>query len=230
MSLESNLSAMEESRERYWLRYPNTSPLKLRWRALTVRHSLHVLPGERILELGAGGGLWTEHLTSVLRGQNPIAAAVFNDEFAPSAKRLPNVEFVRVQDLARDLPAESFDHIVGTAILCHDQYPQNLRALYRLLKPGGNLLFFEANYWNPQVGLKNFIRPLGRWAGNAECQVGLRRYKLMKIASGQGFRDIEIVPYDIVHPLAPTFLIRTLQSLAFVLEHAPLVRDLSGAL
>jgi glycosyltransferase involved in cell wall biosynthesis len=52
----------------------------------------------------------------------------------------------------------------------------------------------------------------------------------MKIASGQGFRDIEIVPYDIVHPLAPTFLIRTLQSLAFVLEHAPLVRDLSGAL
>src|SRR4051794_39177915 len=105
MALESNLSAMERAREQYWLRYVNTSPLKLRWRALTVRHSLHVLPGERILELGAGTGLWTEHLTSVLRGENPITAAVFNDDFAASAKPLPNVEYRRIRDIARDLPA-----------------------------------------------------------------------------------------------------------------------------
>jgi SAM-dependent methyltransferase len=132
------------------------------------------------LELGAGSGLWTQHLTTVLRGQNPITAAVFNDEFA-TPKALPNVDFVRVHDMLRDLPAHSFDHVVGTAILCHDQYPQNLRALYRLLKPGGKLLFFEANCWNPQVGLKTLFPPLGRLAGHAECQVGLRRYKLMKI-------------------------------------------------
>jgi SAM-dependent methyltransferase len=229
MTLESNLTDMERSRERYWLRYPGASPLKLHWRALTVRHSLHVLPGERILELGAGSGLWTQHLTTVLRGQNPITAAVFNDEFA-TPKALPNVDFVRVHDMLRDLPAHSFDHVVGTAILCHDQYPQNLRALYRLLKPGGKLLFFEANCWNPQVGLKTLFPPLGRLAGHAECQVGLRRYKLMKIASQQGFRDIDIVPYDIIHPLTPRFLIRALQSLAFVLEHAPVIRDMSGAL
>jgi len=52
----------------------------------------------------------------------------------------------------------------------------------------------------------------------------------MKIASRQGFREIEIVPYDIVHPLAPRVLIRALQSLAFVLEHAPVIREMSGAL
>jgi SAM-dependent methyltransferase len=230
MLLESNLSNMERAREHYWLRYPGTSPVKLRWRALTVRHSLHVLPGERILELGAGTGLWTEHLTAVLRGQNPITAAIFNDDYAASTKPLPGVNYIRVKELMRDLPAEGFDHVVGTAILCHNQYPQNLRALYRLLKPGGNLLFFEANYWNPQVGLKNAIRPVGRWAGNADCQVGLRRYRLMKIASQQGFRDIDIVPYDIVHPLTPRRLIRALQALAFLMEHAPLIREMSGTL
>jgi len=69
---------MELSREAYWLRYPGTSPFKLCPRALTVRHCLHVLPGEKILELGAGSGLWTEHLTDVLRGENPITAAVDN--------------------------------------------------------------------------------------------------------------------------------------------------------
>src|SRR3972149_5394684 len=223
MLLEQNLRDMERSREAYWLRYPTTSPVKLRWRARPVRHCFHVLPGESMLELGAGSGLWTEHLASVLRGENPITAAVFNDDFVQSTsrKKLPNVKFVLVTDLMADLPAESFDYVIGTAILCHDQYPQNLRAIYRLLKPGGQLLFFEANYWNPQVFLKSFIRPIGQWTGDARCQVGMRKYKLMQMASHQGFTHVEIIPYDIVHPLTPRFLIPVVQSLGFVLEHAP---------
>jgi hypothetical protein len=31
--------------------------------------------------------------------------------------------------------------VVGTAILCHDLYAQNLGVIRRLLKPGGQLLF-----------------------------------------------------------------------------------------
>ena len=46
MALEANLREMERSREAYWRRFPATSPVKLRWRALTVRHCFHVLPGE----------------------------------------------------------------------------------------------------------------------------------------------------------------------------------------
>jgi hypothetical protein len=59
----------------YCRRYPATSPVKLRWRALTVRHCFHVLPCESILELGAGSGLWTEHLATTLRGENPVDVA-----------------------------------------------------------------------------------------------------------------------------------------------------------
>lgn len=222
---------MEQSREAYWTRYPATSPIKLKWRALTVRHCFHVLPGESILELGAGSGIWTEHLNKVLRGENPITAAVFNEDLMEEAarKQLPNTKFVHVKDL-EELPAESFDYIVGTVILCHDLYAQNLAALYRLLKPGGQLLFFEANYWNPQVFLKNVIRPLGRYSGDARCHIGMRKYQLMKVASHQGFTHAEIVPYDIIHPRTPRFLVRSVQSLAFVLEHAPIVRELCGTL
>jgi SAM-dependent methyltransferase len=198
MKLEENLAEMERAREAYWLRYPSTSPFKLEWRAIAVRHCFHVLPGERILELGAGSGLWTEHLTEVLRGENPIVATVFNDDFAAAAatRRLPNVTFEKVTSLA-DLPAESFDYIVGTAILCHDMYALNLRALLRLLKPGGQILFFEANYWNPQAIVKRFLPQ--RWVGQAPCQVSLRKYKLMQIASQQGFIDLDVIPYDIIH-------------------------------
>ena len=227
--LEQNLRDMERSREAYWLRYPATSPIKLRWRALTVRHSFHVLPGESILELGAGSGLWTEHLSDVLRGQNPITGAVFNRDFLPASNR-ENVQFAHVEDLERDLPPASFDYIVGTAILCHNGYEHNLRAIYRLLKPGGQLLFFEANYWNPQVALKNALPWLRKKMGNASCQIGLRKYKLMRMASRQGFTEIDVIPYDIIHPRVPRSLVDGLQSVAFVAEHAPIFREICGTL
>ena len=232
ISVEGNLREMEQSREAYWLRYPNTSPMKLRWRAVTVRHSFHILPGESIVEFGAGSGLWTEHLANVLRGENPITAAVFNHDLLLMAKKrqLPNVAFTSVIDLTKDLPAEAFDYAVGTAILCHDQYPQTLQALWRALKPGGQILFFEANYWNPQVFLKNAIPPLGRWTGEARCQIGLRKYRLMHMASQQGFTHVDVIPFDIVHPLTPRLLLPLVRTLGFMAEHAPLVRELCGTL
>jgi dolichol-phosphate mannosyltransferase len=231
MSLEINLRAMERTREAYWRRYPATSPVKLRWRALTVRHCFHVLPGESVLELGAGSGLWTAHLAATLRGESPLTAVVFNRDLAEqaAARQLPDTRVVCVDALA-EIPAASFDYIVGTAILCHDAYAENLAALYRLLKPGGQLLFFEANYWNPQVFLKTTVRPIGRWAGDAACQIGMRKFQLMKRASHQGFTHIEIVPYDIIHPLTPRPWVPAVQSVAFILEHAPIIRDLCGTL
>ena len=231
MSLVDNLQQMERTREAYWLRHASTSPIKLRWRAITVRHCFHVLPGESILELGAGSGLWTEHLSSVLRAENPITAAVFNRELAErtDGRRLPNTEVVLIDDLEA-LPSESFDYVVGTAILCHDRYAENLRHIHRLLKPGGQLLFFEANYWNPQVLAKSLIPAVGRWAGNARCQVGMRKFRLMKTASHQGFTDIEVIPYDIVHARTPRRLIPAIQETAFVLEHLPGVREACGTL
>ena len=231
MSLDSNLRAMERTREAYWRRYPATSPVKLRWRALTIRHCFHVLPGETLLEVGAGTGLWTRHLAETLRGENPITAAVFNADLAAeaAASPLPNTRVVHVHSLA-ELPADGFDYIVGTGILCHDAYAENLAALHRLLKPGGQLLFFEANYWNPQVFVKNTIRPIGRWTGDSACQIGMRKFELMKRASHAGFTHAEIVPYDIIHPLTPRRLIRTVQSLAFILDHAPGLREFCGTL
>src|SRR5215831_5962461 len=102
MLLESNLASMERAREAYWLAHPGTASIKLRWRALNVRHAFHVLPGESFLEIGAGSGLWTRHLISVTRGENPITMACFNDGFAPT-QPIPNVQFLKVEDIARDL-------------------------------------------------------------------------------------------------------------------------------
>ena len=98
------------------------------------------------------------------------------------------------------------------------------------MKPGGQLLFFEANYWNPQVFVKTIVPPIGRLAGNARCQVGMRKYDLMREASHQGFTHVQVIPYDIIHALTPRFLINWLRAIAFVLEHTPFVREFCGTL
>jgi dolichol-phosphate mannosyltransferase len=232
MELNANLAEMERAREGYWSRYSRTAPIKLRWRAITVRHCFHVLPGESILELGAGSGIWTEHLAAVLGGRNPITAVTFNGDLAERcrARGIANVTVARVDRLADDLKGRQFDYIVGTAILCHNEFARNLAVLYDLLKPGGQILFFEANFLNPQVMVKSLLPAVGRWAGNASCQVGMRKFQLMKAASHQGFTSVEVLPFDIIHPLTPRRLIRLTQGLAFVVEHAPLLRDFCGTL
>lgn len=197
-----------------------------------MRHCFHVLPGESILEIGAGSGLWTEKLAGVFNGENPITAAIFNEKFLSAAekKELAQTNFVHVRDLDKDLPAAKFDYVVGTAILCHTLYSENLHAILRLLKPGGQLLFFEANYWNPQVFVKTIVPPIGRFVGNARCQMGMRKYDLMREASHQGFTHVQVIPYDIIHALAPRFLIKWLRAIAFILEHTPFVREFCGTL
>src|SRR5271166_18364 len=99
--MERNLREMEQHREVYWLRYPATSPLRLRWRAIAVRHCFHVLPGESILEIGAGSGLWTEHLTRGVGNERPIAGGVCNGDLDEAAgrKKLGNGVCVPVSNI-----------------------------------------------------------------------------------------------------------------------------------
>lgn len=232
MHLEQNLIEMERMRELYWTSAPSTAPTKLRWRALVVRHGFHILPGESILELGAGSGLWTRHLTSVLQGENPITAAVFNEDLFDVGSKLGlrNTKFVFTKSLREDYPPASFDYVVGNAILCHNLYSNNLAAIYRILRPGGQFIFFEANYWNPQVFVKSVVPALRQFWGTAKCQKGMRKYQLLNAASHQGFTHIDITPYDIIHAKTPSWLVDTVQSLAWILEHTPIIRELCGTL
>lgn len=227
MSLEDNIKEMERSREAGWRKHPGTIAAKLRWRASQVRHCFHVLPGETLLELGAGSGLWTEQLTRTLRGENPITAAVFDPECAKMAlaKKLPGTQFRRVGKIG-ELPREGFDYVVGIGTLAHNQYPQTLEAVHQLLKPGGQFLFFEANGWNPLVFLKNSARAL---AGGARGRISLGSYKLMQIASQQGFSHIEIIPFDMLPSRTPRFLMSLMESLSFILEHAPVIGHLCAS-
>jgi hypothetical protein len=167
----------------------------------------------------------------VFRGENEITAAIFNADLAGSKDwaAIPDVHRRVLISLA-ELPEESFDYVIGTAILCHKRFAENLAALRRRHNPGGQILFFEQNLRNPQVLAKSVIPAIGRWSGNARCQIGIGKTDFRNSASQQGFTDIEVVPYDIIHPLLPKRAISAVQSIAFAIEHAPILRDLCGTL
>lgn len=111
-------------------------------------HSLGSVSGKRILEMGSGRG----HLSVLLakRGARVTGVDIGPDLTALSRKvaALNNVrcEFVTADIATFDVPVESFDLVVGSAILHHiplEGVRATLDRAFRSLTPGGTATFLE---------------------------------------------------------------------------------------
>src|SRR4051794_8268079 len=96
--ITQTLSQREGFRERYQRESDPVTADRLLWRAQTLRHMVHLLPGQSILELGAGDGSFARQLARVSREQNPITAVSFTRE-APVMGLPDNVEFLCLDQL-----------------------------------------------------------------------------------------------------------------------------------
>lgn len=190
----------ERLREVDWEHASRWLPARLRRRAFLVARVLPVLPGRTVLELGAGSGLWTEHLSSVFEGQNPLTAAVFNEDLAGKARsrNLSGTSVVCVEDIQSAFSPESFDYVVATEILADELCSAALELAFRYLKPGGQFLFFARNqdftlkFWN-----------------DAAVQ--------------RGFHSVEAAPLEVIPPLSNG----AGQAVGLILERSPLARRFS---
>lgn len=223
-SLGESLRSLEMAREERWRKQARSARTKLRWRALMVKHCFHILPGETVLELGGGSGMWSEQLNSVLRSENPLTVAVFTPELLAKARerQLPNTSFVRVESILDDLPHGEYDYIVGFAALAREHMKEELAAVYRLLKPGGQILFFEANSWNYWLKLSPGFRRMQRAGGGFPVS----RPKMLHACSHLGYTHIELAPYDLVPATLPDGIITRVQAKTVLFEHAPVLRGL----
>ncbi|MGE0101405.1 MAG: glycosyltransferase [Blastocatellales bacterium] len=195
MSKDHYLAQVERLRDDAW--HPGAGDL--RRRAMMVRNCLHVLPGERVLEFGAGIGMWTGHLTGALRAESPITSAVFNSRLLPGGSDAHRDDFLLVTDPATDLPEEHFDHVVGNGMLDQEMYSETLSMLNRVLKPGGRILMFENRL------------------------SAAFRENLVEAAHRTGFTGIRVFPFsDAVHGTSAG-------ASTFLLEHAPFVNRLCNA-
>src|SRR4051812_48040242 len=112
------LSARERFRDAYRDQRDPIAEERLLWRAQTVRHLVHLTPGQTVLEIGSGDSRFARRLRDVTRGENPIVAATFApDGSARQGADSPAIEAVRLDDLPGVLVGRGFDCVVGLDML-----------------------------------------------------------------------------------------------------------------
>ena len=213
LSLPESSATPAAQRERYrdwYLTERDPIPVqRLHWRAGLFRQLVHLLPGDRILELGPGGGAFTRQLERISRGENPIATYSFDRTATDTA------------------PPREFDHVVGYDILDSRDAPQTLRVAIDALKPGGHAVFFVTNPGNPILKAR---RAAGIITGRRDQRGLLSRHEVEAELAAAGFTGVFSVFTDFLYAPLSKRGSRRLHDLSAVLQNVPVLQTFSGAL
>lgn len=203
---------------------------KLRWKRRVQMLSDHLRPGMTILEIGCGTGYFTRELTR--RGADIIAIDVSPDllEIAKAKSSAPNVRYEIQNAYALTYSDATFDSVVGSSILHHLEIEEALREIYRVLKPGGTIYFTEPNMLNPQIAIQKNVPWIKRRLGDSPDETAFFRWSLRRLLTQTGYSDVQIDPFDFLHPKTPVSLIDPLNALGGFLEKMPVVSEFAGSL
>ena len=221
------LGIREQYRDQYWQRRDPILEDRLLWRAQTFRHMVHLLPNQTILELGCGRGLFTRQLLRVSRGENPITAVTFNANNYRPEDFPSSVEFLSASSIPGELAGRRFDFIVAMELLDESNCAWFLQTVYELLKPGGQIIFYESNPWNVVLRLR---RSISQFFGQKDPRQLLSRPKLYELISEVGFIRVFAVYNDFVYAPLTRSLVWLLRNLSILLENAPGIQTLAGSI
>ena len=218
----------ERYRDQYWLKRDPIYNDRLLWRAQTFRHMVHLLPDQSILELGVGQGLFTRQLLRVSRAENPITAVTFDsNNHHPEGLNSP-VEFISsISSIPGVLAGRQFDFIIVMDLLDKRNCAWFLQNVYELLKPGGQVIFYESNPWNVALIIRRLI---SQYFGRKDPRQLLSRSNLYELMSEVGFIRVFAIYNDFVYaPLTPS-LVWLLRNLSIILENTPVLKTLAGSI
>jgi SAM-dependent methyltransferase len=221
------LAARERYRERYLKHCDPIAEERMFWRAQSFRHMVHLLPGQTILELGCGEGIFTRQLVKVSRGENPITAVTFASDMSRPMDLSPGVAFLTASSLPGPLEGKRFDFVVAMDLLDRKNCASILRNVYEFLNPGGEVLFYESNPWNVMLKLR---RTLSGLFGRRDPRFLLSRPQLYELVSDVGFIRVFSVYNDFVYWPLTRRLAWFLRNLSIVLENTPGIRTLAGSI
>jgi dolichol-phosphate mannosyltransferase len=216
------LGLREAFRDDYWTRRDPILADRLRWRAQSFRHLTHLLPGQHILEIGVGRGLFTQQLFAVTRGENPITGATFQAEREKPGEFPAEAVFVNLTRDSQALAGRQFDFVIAMDLLDQSNCGEFLQSVFDLLKPGGQVVFYESNPWNPMLRLRRFF------ARRQDPRRLLPRRKLYELISEMGFIRVFTLYNDFVYSPLTRHAIWLLRNLSILLENTSHLQSLAG--
>jgi SAM-dependent methyltransferase len=197
---------------------------------LFVEHG-ELRPGVLALELGCGTGVFLEKVAR--SGATLHGLDLSEDLLAKARVRLSettNVTLDRGDAESTPYPEGRFDAVYGSSVLHHLDLAAALAEVFRVLKPGGRLVFAEPNLLNPQVALMFMFPPVKERFGVSSDEMAFTRFRARAALERAGFADIEILPFDFLHPSTPPSWLDRVAGFGRSLERTPLVREIAGSM
>jgi dolichol-phosphate mannosyltransferase len=225
-SFMGTLALREQYRDWYLQHRDPVAEDRMLWRAQTFRHMVHLLPGQTILEVGCGNGHFTQALHRISRGENPITAITLGPE-GLKRQQVPGVEYLKASEFSDRLGSRQFDFIVTMDLLDQRNCAWFLQKIYSLLKPGGEVMLYESNPWNPVHKLR---RLFSSCIGRPDPRRLLSQLQLYELLSEIGFvRSFAIFNDFVYAPLTPR-LVWLFRNLSVVMENTPVICRFAGAI
>lgn len=199
-------------------------------RAALIAGGAGLAKGVHVLEIGCGTGIFTEKFINY--GATLVAVEISADLLEIARQR--NLPPERVTFVGKSFEEaggkRAFDAVIASSVLHHLDLETALPRIYELLKPGGRLCFAEPNMLNPQVFLERAFRFLPAFDYVSPDETAFVRWRLAKRLAKAGFSEVDISPFDWLHPGTHPRIISRLSALGVCLEKTPLVRELAGSL
>lgn len=201
-----------------------------RWQRRVGMLTREIRPEMHVLELGCGTGYFTKEL---VKTGGKITAIDISPELVDIATQSvygPGVEFKLENAYEMGFPSLSFDIVLGSSVLHHLEIDNALAECYRVLKPGGAMFFTEPNMLNPQIALQKNFSWLKKKLGDSPDETAFFRWKIEKILRQHRFIDVNVTPFDWLHPATPAPLIDLVSALGGFMERIPLMKEFAGSL
>jgi SAM-dependent methyltransferase len=185
-------------------------------------------PRDKVLEIGCGTGLFTRKFYSATKAEI-TAIDISEDLLSEARKLLPDATFKVDDAMHLSFQNETFDVVFGSSVLHHLEFEKSLMEIYRVLKPGGRMIFAEPNMINPQIFIQKNIPFIKRWLGDSPDETAIVRWNFSKLMKTKGFKNVRIFPYDFLHPIVPSALIRPVEFIGKLFEKIPVAKEIAGS-
>jgi SAM-dependent methyltransferase len=210
--------------------------IRMERRAEAILEAVAPKEGDRMLELGCGTG----ELASMLAGASRAfvtgvdLCVPFIEEAARAfaGERLNYVAADLSQPEGRERLGDGWGAIVGNGILHHLYFGIDpaLVSMRQMLRPGGRLVFWEPNLFNPYVYAIFSFAPLRRLARLEPDEMAFTPAWIRGHLAAAGFTRIDVSFRDFLLPVMPEVLIPAVVRTGALLERLPVVNRVAQSL